>query len=120
MWLFSLVVVAASNLITAKIEPVTFAGTLVGVTALIFLAKGDVWGQILTVVFSIMYAINSYKMRYENKIWYDKTATYFNDMSYGDDGYDEVTGAYNLGIITREKNGHFLAEQNIIFIPTTQ
>ena len=64
LWLFSLVVVAISNLITAKIEPVTLLGTLVGVTALIFLARGDVWGQILTVVFSIMYAINSYKMRY--------------------------------------------------------
>ena len=35
-----------------------------GVTALIFIAKGDVLGQILTVVFSILYGIISYQMKY--------------------------------------------------------
>lgn len=64
LWLFSFAVVAVSNVITGKAEPVTLLGTLTGVTALIFMAKGDVWGQILSVVFSIMYAISSYKMRY--------------------------------------------------------
>lgn len=64
LWLFSFAVVAVSNVITGKTEPVTLLGTLTGVTALIFMAKGDVWGQILSVVFSIMYAISSYKMRY--------------------------------------------------------
>lgn len=31
---------------------------------MIFIAKGDVWGQIFTVVFSILYAITSYRFSY--------------------------------------------------------
>lgn len=38
--------------------------SLTGITSLIFVAKGDVFGQILTVVFSIMYSVISYKFRY--------------------------------------------------------
>ena len=42
----------------------TLAASLIGVTALIFVAKGDVLGQILTVVFSLFYAVISYRFRY--------------------------------------------------------
>ncbi len=37
---------------------------MVGVTALIFVAKGDVWGQLLTVLFSLLYAVISLQFRY--------------------------------------------------------
>lgn len=42
----------------------TMIASLVGVTALIFIAKGDVLGQILTIAFGVLYAIISYKFRY--------------------------------------------------------
>ena len=42
----------------------TLIASLVGVTGLIFLAKGDVLGQMLTVVFSILYAVVAYRFRY--------------------------------------------------------
>ncbi len=42
----------------------TLAASLVGVTALIFVAKGAVIGQILTVAFSLLYSIVSYEFRY--------------------------------------------------------
>lgn len=64
LWAASLVVVFVSNLLTGQIQPATLSGTLVGVTALIFVAKGDVWGQILTVIFSLLYAVTSYQFRY--------------------------------------------------------
>lgn len=64
LWFVSLVVVAISNIMTGVADYMTLLATLTGVTALIFLAKGDVFGQILTVVFSIMYAITAYKFRY--------------------------------------------------------
>lgn len=64
LWLSSLAVVLVSNLCTGKTEIITLAATLVGVTSLIFIAKGDVFGQLLTVLFSILYAITSYKFRY--------------------------------------------------------
>jgi nicotinamide mononucleotide transporter PnuC len=38
--------------------------TLVGVTALIFTAKGNVRGQVLIIIFSILYAIVSYRQAY--------------------------------------------------------
>ena len=64
LWLISLAVVLTTNLLSGDVHPATAAGTLVGVTALIFLARGDVWGQILTVVFSILYAVTSWQFRY--------------------------------------------------------
>lgn len=64
LWIISLVIVAVSNVMTGVADYMTLAATLTGVTALIFMAKGHVFGQILTVVFSIMYAITSYKFRY--------------------------------------------------------
>lgn len=64
IWAASVAVVLVSNLVTGKADPITVAATLVGVTSLIFIAKGNVFGQFLTVVFSVLYAITSYRMRY--------------------------------------------------------
>ncbi len=38
--------------------------SLIGVTALIFVAKGDVTGQVLTVVFSVLYSVISFEFTY--------------------------------------------------------
>lgn len=38
--------------------------SFVGVTALIFVARGDVFGQILTLLFSVLYAVISYSFDY--------------------------------------------------------
>ncbi len=64
LWIASVLVVAASNFLTGETNPVLLTATLIGVTALIFVARGDVWGQILTVVFSVLYAAASYTFRY--------------------------------------------------------
>ena len=64
LWIFSLIVVTVSSILTKDIDPITFIATLIGVTALIFVARGDVWGQILTVVFAVLYSITSLKFRY--------------------------------------------------------
>ena len=42
----------------------TLIASLLGVTALIFLAKGNVVGQFLTIVFSLLYAVVSIRFRY--------------------------------------------------------
>lgn len=68
LWLISVAVVLVSNIATGDIKIFTLLGTLTGVTALIFVAKGDVWGQILTVVFSVLYAITSYEFKYWGEI----------------------------------------------------
>ncbi len=64
LWAMSAAVVFVSNILTGNIDPVNLSATLVGVTALIFLAKGDVTGQVLTVVFAVLYSITSCRFRY--------------------------------------------------------
>lgn len=64
LWGISLLLVLLSNLLCGQMDAVNLAATSLGVTALIFIARGDVWGQILTVVFSILYGIVSFRFRY--------------------------------------------------------
>ncbi|MGN0620424.1 MAG: nicotinamide riboside transporter PnuC [Porcipelethomonas sp.] len=45
-------------------DTLTLIASLTGVTALIFIARGNVSGQILTIVFSLLYGIISFKFRY--------------------------------------------------------
>ena len=68
IWLLSLATVISSNLLAGKIDPVTLLATLIGVTALIFVARGDVWGQILTVLFAILYSVTSLRYQYYGEI----------------------------------------------------
>ncbi|MGN1092816.1 MAG: nicotinamide mononucleotide transporter, partial [Monoglobaceae bacterium] len=63
LWLVSVIIVGGANILGGT-EPVKLLATLIGVTALIFLAKGDVRGQILIVIFSFLYAATSFKFRY--------------------------------------------------------
>ena len=64
IWLCSLIIVLASNLLATDLDILTLAAALIGVTSLIFAAKGNVWAQILMVVFSILYGIISFRFRY--------------------------------------------------------
>lgn len=64
LWLCSLLAVTASNLLSGNVDILTLAAVCVGVTSLIFAAKGNVWSQILMIVFSILYGIISWKFRY--------------------------------------------------------
>lgn len=64
LWAVSLVVVLLSNIAAGEFDSVTLLATVLGVTALIFVARGDVWGQILSVIFSILYAVGSYRFHY--------------------------------------------------------
>lgn len=64
LWLVSLLTVAVSFFLGGQSGLLSLIASLLGVTALIFVAKGDVTGQLLTVVFSILYAVISWQQRY--------------------------------------------------------
>ncbi len=64
LWISSVFLILLAFLLSGELYPVTLLASLVGVTALIFLAKGNVVGQFLTVAFSILYAIVSVRFRY--------------------------------------------------------
>lgn len=64
IWFLSVITIAVSFLLVNEKDYLTLTASLIGATALIFVAKGEVLGQILTVVFSIFYGVISFKFRY--------------------------------------------------------
>ena len=64
LWIASLLIVIVSNLFSTDFDLLTLMAALIGVTSLIFAAKGNVWAQILMIMFSILYGIISYRFRY--------------------------------------------------------
>ncbi len=63
LWLCSMAVVVASFALSGG-DWLSGIASLIGVTALIFVAKGYVLGQVLTVVFAVFYGAISFLFRY--------------------------------------------------------
>jgi len=64
LWITSVLVICAGAALTGGEDLLSVTASLIGVTALIFVAKGYVLGQVLTVVFAVFYGIVSFHMRY--------------------------------------------------------
>lgn len=64
LWAGSVLLVLASFFIGTQQDWLTLISSLIGVTALIFVSKGDVLGQIITVIFAVFYGIISFKLKY--------------------------------------------------------
>ena len=64
LWITSVVVVVGSFALSDGGDVLTLIASLIGVTALIFVAKGFVLGQVMTVVFAVFYGIISFHFRY--------------------------------------------------------
>ena len=76
IWISSLFIITFSFLFFTNKNFLTLIASLMGVTALIFIAKGDPIGQIFTIVFAIFYAIISYQNRY-----YGEMITYLENQN---------------------------------------
>lgn len=68
LWLTSLVVVAGTYLGFQAGDALSLLASLIGVTALIFVAKGHVLGQVLTMVFAVFYGVISWAFRYYGEV----------------------------------------------------
>ena len=64
LWITSVIAITVSYMLFGKGEYLNLIASLIGVTALIFVAKGYVVGQILTVVFAAFYGIISFCFQY--------------------------------------------------------
>ena len=60
----SILVIGISNLVTGNVNMLMLLAAWIGVNSLVLAAKGNVWAQILMVVFSILYAVISWTFRY--------------------------------------------------------
>lgn len=68
LWVVSLMVVAGSYMVAGESDWMTLVASLVGVTSLIFLAKGMLIGQVLVIIFSTFYGIVSYLNAYYGEV----------------------------------------------------
>ena len=64
LWLSSVTVITLSFILSGGGDWLSMTASLIGVTALIFVAKGYVLGQVLTVVFAVFYGVVSCIFRY--------------------------------------------------------
>ncbi len=64
LWLFSVAVVSGSFLLAPDKYYLSLCASVIGVTALIFVAKGYLLGQVLTIVFAVFYGIISFFFSY--------------------------------------------------------
>lgn len=64
LWVSSMAVIVVSFVFSGGGDWLSAAASLIGVTALIFVAKGYVLGQVLTVVFAAFYGVISFFFRY--------------------------------------------------------
>ena len=64
LWLISVSLIIVSYSIFDRENHLTLLASLIGVTSLIFSAKGNPFGQLLMVVFSLLYGVISYTFSY--------------------------------------------------------
>jgi len=64
LWSSSVVLIVAAFFAFDRESYLTLAASLIGVTSLIFNAKGNPFGQFLMVVFSLLYGMISFRFRY--------------------------------------------------------
>ena len=68
LWLSSVVVVTVSFFLSPDKNVLNLIDSLIGVTALIFISKGYVIGQVLLIIFGVLYGIISFEYRYYGEI----------------------------------------------------
>lgn len=64
LWGSSLFLIAVFYCLFDRSSPLTLIASLLGATSLIFCAKGNPFGQVLMIIFSILYGIISYSFAY--------------------------------------------------------
>lgn len=64
LWCGSTAAIVAAFLLFDRTNYMTLAASILGVTSLIFSAKGNPFGQLLMVIFSLLYGMISYTFRY--------------------------------------------------------
>ena len=64
LWLGSLTAICTAQFAAGSQDYLSLVASLVGVTSLIFAARGDIFAPVLFIIFAIIYAIISYFFRY--------------------------------------------------------
>ena len=68
LWALSVISSIVSFVFSGGESIISLLASILGVTALIFIAKGNVWGQVLCIIFSLLYAYVSLKFKYYGEL----------------------------------------------------
>ena len=68
LWAVSVISSIVSFVFSGGESIISLLASILGVTALIFIAKGNVWGQVLCIIFSLLYAYVSLKFKYYGEL----------------------------------------------------
>lgn len=68
LWLSSIIIITVTFFIKSSGNYLTLVASLIGATSLIFIAKGMVIGQLLMLLFSVLYALISWNLCYYGEI----------------------------------------------------
>jgi nicotinamide mononucleotide transporter PnuC len=68
LWAISSLGVLLSHLLSPQKDILSVIASLIGATALIFVAKGHVLGQLLTIVFAVFYGVISFQYQYYGEV----------------------------------------------------
>lgn len=69
LWLGSVAMITVSYLLAGEYDVLTLIASLIGVTALIFTAKGNVLGPVILIFFSLFYGYISFTQQYYGEIF---------------------------------------------------
>lgn len=64
IWIISLITIILSSCLFSERDTLTIIASVIGATALMFVGKGDAIGQLLTIIFAVIYAIISFRFHY--------------------------------------------------------
>ncbi|MDO4746579.1 MAG: nicotinamide riboside transporter PnuC [Bacillota bacterium] len=108
LWSISVAAIVISFLVFDRHNYLTLAASLIGVTSLIFNAKGNPFGQFLMVIFSMLYGIISYSFAY-----YGEMITYlgmtmpmaiFALISWLKNPYEGKKSEVKVNVISKKEN----------------
>jgi nicotinamide mononucleotide transporter PnuC len=107
LWICSVLIITVSFLIGSEKDILNLIGSIIGVTALIFIAKGRVFGLILMTVFSIFYGYVSFTFKYYGEmltyLLMSLPTTLLSIISWVKNPYEKGKGEVKVGNITIKK-----------------
>ncbi len=107
LWTSSLIVITTSFIIFDKNNYLVLLASIIGVTSLIFSAKGNPIGQFLMVIFSVLYGIISFKFSYFGEvvtyIGMTMPMAFFAFISWMKNPYSESKAEVKVNHLTRHE-----------------
>ena len=68
LWAFSVIVLIVTFIVSPNKDYINLSASLIGVTSLIFIAKGKYFGQILMIAFALLYSVISLLFKYYGEL----------------------------------------------------